>query len=130
MKPQQRHAQKPITFAAPTVVVIGTVYENILDLDVRDDGNGQGVLVRVAGEIDITSAPSLASCLDDLLVRRRSVVVDLEAVSFMGASGVRVLIGAHHRAAMSSATLRLRRPSHPVVRVLAISGVSDLIAAE
>ena len=119
-----------ITFDAPSVAVIVPIHENILDVDVCDDGSGQGVLVRVAGEIDVTSAPTLANCLDELLAGQQSVVIDLEAVSFMGASGVRVLIGAHRRAATSSATLTLRRPSHPVVRVLAISGVSDLIAAE
>ncbi|MGK0331181.1 MAG: anti-sigma B factor antagonist, partial [Minisyncoccia bacterium] len=46
-------------------------------------------------------------------------------VQFMDSSGLRVLIGAHHRAAAAKRKLLICRPSKSVFRIIEISGLSD-----
>ena len=52
------------------------------------------VTFRVVGDVDLTSVGSLDRALDSL-GQPTSLIVDLEAVSFLDTSGVRFLIRAH-----------------------------------
>ena len=60
------------------------------------------VLVRAVGEVDLVSAPLLDRQLDmaeAVVVPPAPVVLDLEAVTFLGSAGVRVLLRHHQRCA-------------------------------
>ena len=56
---------------------------------------GAAVLVQIAGEIDHSTAPDLAECLDDAVrsvTPPAPVVADLTAVRFLGAQGIGLLL--------------------------------------
>ncbi|MFJ8958191.1 STAS domain-containing protein [Lentzea sp. NPDC102401] len=56
---------------------------------------GDTVLVRVAGEIDVSTAQNLADCLGEavrMVTPPASVVLDLSGVRFLGAQGVGLLL--------------------------------------
>jgi anti-sigma B factor antagonist len=53
------------------------------------------------------------------------VRIDMAGVQFIDSSGLRVLIGAHQRAATAKRKLLIGRPSKSVLRIIEISGLSD-----
>jgi anti-sigma B factor antagonist len=57
------------------------------------------VVAQVAGEVDMLTGPSLQSHLDKALASRpERLIVDLSQVSFLGATGLAVLINAQEAA--------------------------------
>ena len=91
-------------------------------------GHGGEVVVRVGGEIDATSAPLLEHGLDEAIDSYSSdVVIDLAGVSFMDSTGLGVLVRARLRLDDARRSTRIAHPSHPVVRLLGIAGLSEWI---
>ncbi|MCA1835220.1 MAG: STAS domain-containing protein [Actinobacteria bacterium] len=79
-------------------------------------------VVYVAGEIDLLTAPSFQDHLSKLLAHRpECIVIDLSEVSFMGATGLSVLLNARHTGAQRS------RPS---IRGAATGDRADLTAVQ
>ena len=61
-------------------------------LTLRFDWDGEVRIVRVCGEVDISSAPQFAQCLRTALLESRAgVILDLKDVSFVDGRGLRVL---------------------------------------
>lgn len=69
------------------------------------------------GELDLAAAAAVAAALADPDVQ----TVDLSAVTFIDAAGLRVLVDAH-RSRSRPPGLRLRAPSWPVLRLLDLTG--------
>ena len=67
-------------------------------------------LITVAGEVDIATAPLLRKRLAGPVASGKPILVDLNAVSFIDASGLGVLASAASRAAAHGASL------HPGLR--------------
>lgn len=87
-------------------------------LTIHDAGDGTVVLV---GEIDAATAPKLDRCLEhDPRIR----VVDMEQVTFMDSSGLKVLAIAN-RSREASDRITLRAPSAAVRRVVDIAGMAE-----
>ncbi|WP_196279146.1 STAS domain-containing protein [Catellatospora vulcania] len=89
-------------------------------------------VVAVSGEIDLAVRDDL---LDTLHTAIRSagvarVVVDLSQVSFMDSTGLHVLIAARERAHRSGVGFRVAGATGIVRRVLAVTGVLDLLTGE
>ena len=84
------------------------------------------VVVAVAGELDVASAPLLHRCLVDLVSDQgnRRVAVDLAGVSFIDAAGIGVLVQAHK--ALNGCSLSVIDPSPIARRVLEICGLADI----
>jgi anti-anti-sigma factor len=81
-------------------------------------GSAHGrVTVEVDGEVDSYTAPLLEACLNTQTGRPglRTLVVDLERVRFLGATGAAVLARAHARCARQGARLVVRRPQGGIV---------------
>ena len=79
------------------------------------------MVVHVAGEIDLGTAPTLGACLAAQLQnsnRRPVLVIDLAEVSFMSCAGLSVLFNAQHSAAEHGTVLRLADCSPAVLRLL------------
>ena len=51
----------------------------------------EGVLVRVAGDIDMASAPALANAIAAAFGGHPRVIVDLDSVDYLDSSGLHVL---------------------------------------
>ncbi|PPI97248.1 STAS domain-containing protein [Nocardia nova] len=74
---------------------------------------GSAVVVTVAGEVDMNSAPELQSALDRALqAEPTAVVLDMTEVRFLGSAGLSVLLAT----SQSTATGGLRVVASPAVR--------------
>ena len=94
--------------------------------DLNVDQNGETAVVRVGGEIDLTSAPQLDEGLQDLVNGSvRDLTLDLSGVSFMDSTGLRVLLKTSKLLEGAGGKLALREPSDPVRRLLEVSGLDS-----
>jgi anti-anti-sigma factor len=85
---------------------------------------GTYVVVALAGELEIASAPALREELFSLLRPAASrLVLDLSAVSFADTSGLAMLVGTGHRAGQLGGFLRLAAPAPAVTMVLRLTGL-------
>jgi anti-sigma B factor antagonist len=64
-------------------------------------------IVAVAGEVDIATVTQLRESLFELAASGRTLVVDLDQVSFIDSSGLAALVGAARRADAHGARLRV-----------------------
>lgn len=84
------------------------------------------VVLRLAGELDMASAPQLRSAIEELdLTERPVLVLDLQELSFIDSTGLRVILWAHERCRADGHTLALTPGSQQVQRLLAISGAGE-----
>ena len=91
----------------------------------------EGVLVQVAGEVDLVTAPVLQRHLDSALDGRRPmVVIDLAETTFLDARGVAVLVRARKRVVQDGGRLVIRRPPPLVRRVLELADQLDRVDVE
>ncbi|MHB1988987.1 MAG: anti-sigma factor antagonist [Acidimicrobiales bacterium] len=89
---------------------------------------GNQVVLGVEGEVDLMTAPELAALLDAAIDRRQgSVVLDLGGVSFMDASGLRVIAEAIGRLGLRDEMLTIRSASANVARILDLVGLAGLV---
>ena len=84
-----------------------------------------GVIVAVAGEIDLLTADQLREALEAEVVRRELVVVDLTAVEFLSSSGLAALALAHRAAVEAGRELRLVAGNRVTLRPIQITGMAD-----
>jgi anti-anti-sigma factor len=96
---------------------------------VRPSVQGGDVIVEVVGELDLATAP----LLDEVLLRAGAmasgrVVVDVSRVTFMGAAGLSVLMGAYYRfVGERRARLVVRGASGLLRRVVELTELSFLL---
>jgi anti-sigma B factor antagonist len=89
--------------------------------------NPTELFCHVAGEIDLLAEPPLQAHLNTLLANRpERLIIDLSQVSFMGATGLSVLIRARHTAVQQGTTLKLSNPSRHAARPLELMGFHRL----
>ena len=89
---------------------------------------GGTVVVDVAGELDLYTAPVLRDRLLDVIEGQgnRFVAVDLGAVGFMDSTAIHVLVQALRRVRERGGDLQLARVPPPAQRVLDISGLTGI----
>jgi anti-sigma B factor antagonist len=87
-------------------------------------------VVRVAGEVDIDTAPKLRTALGDALRSDAPVVLDLAAVTFMDSSGFGVLAAAQRQATVVGATLRLRGVPTRIDELMRLLGLDTVLTIE
>jgi anti-sigma B factor antagonist len=77
------------------------------------------VVAHLVGELDILTGPRLQRHLDKALATQpERLIVDLSEVSFLGATGLAVLINAQHAATQQGTRFQLRGVSRAVARPL------------
>ena len=76
------------------------------DRPVRREPDGIAV-ITVTGEVDIATVAGFRDRLFTLADTSRSVIVDLDQVSFIDATGLGALVGAAHRADIHGASLQV-----------------------
>jgi anti-anti-sigma factor len=92
------------------------------------DAQSGGAVIRVAGEIEMATAPLLHDTVVGQLKARHHTTVDLADVTFMDAAGVRVLIQAHHTAIASQRRLTVANATGLVARVLRLTGADQILS--
>ena len=99
--------------------------ESLLRIDVDEAGPGVRV-VRPDGDVDLQTAPELRAAFAAAAGPGvRLVVVDLDGVAFLGASGIQLLLDARGAAVRRGAALVLAGGPPAVLRVLALVDVLD-----
>ena len=103
-----------------------------MDLSVNtrtlDDGV---VVVEVAGEVDVYTAPTLRQHLRDATSGASPrIVVDMAAVKFLDSTGLGVLVGAMGRVREADGSMRLVVTSDHILKVLRITGLDALIPVD
>jgi anti-anti-sigma factor len=74
-------------------------------------------VLEIAGEMDLQAGPLLSDVGDDPCF----VVFDLQGVTFMDCSSLRVLQNTQHRALDAGGAVRLAAPSEHVLRILRLT---------
>jgi anti-anti-sigma factor len=105
--------------------------QSTLAVDVHLDGST--VLVRLDGDLDITSSPLLQTVVDQALAARRTplcqrLVIDMSGVVFADASGMSPLLMARAVLAKRGGSVELARCRRAVLRLLRLRDVRDLVA--
>ena len=106
--------------------------QSTLAVDVRPEG--ATVIVRLDGELDITSSPLLQTVVDQVLAARRTpvcdrLVVDMSGVGFADASGISPLLMARALMVRRGGTVELQHCRRAVLRLLRLLDVLDLVPA-
>jgi anti-sigma B factor antagonist len=98
-----------------------------VELAIIEDSPHGWTLVRLCGELDISSAPDLRERLLDILNRLtpNGLVLDLSRLEFIDSSGTAVLVRTERRARLLGCTFVLVAPQAPVARVLQICGLDQ-----
>lgn len=94
-------------------------------VSIQIDREATPVLVAVAGEVDAEGAPTLGQALDDL--PPGDVALDLDGVTFIDSSGLRVIAGAASAAEAEGRRCTVVAASPAVERIFAMTGLSGLI---
>jgi anti-sigma B factor antagonist len=89
------------------------------------EGGSGAAWVRVAGELDLASAPRLRQTLRVAQLYARVVVLDLRELTFMDSSGVHVILDADADDRRASGRLILVRAPTLVDRVFTLTGASN-----
>ena len=107
------HATQDLVAALPLEITIGETSD--------------AVILTAIGEIDMSTAPILDSCLDAAIEQHRSnVVIDASGVMFLDSSGLNTLLKARARLTPGR-DLIVRNPIPVVERVFTLSGLGGLI---
>jgi anti-anti-sigma factor len=88
-----------------------------LELTVSPASDQDVVVVTVAGDLDLSTAPDLERSLVGVQTDGRPVVLDLRQVTFMDSSGLRVILAADARARSAGSRLVLVEGPPGVQRV-------------
>ncbi len=89
----------------------------------------KALVVRIAGEVDMHTAPSLKEYLDTLLATYptlKHLVLDLEEVRFIDSSGLGVILGRYKVIARRGGELVFFRSSPQIQRLLELSGFGKI----
>jgi anti-anti-sigma factor len=79
--------------------------------------------VRLRGELDLASAPTVSECLRRLSARREQVLLDLDELAFIDMSGLRAVLTAAEDASRDGWAFAVTRGSAPVRRLIALVGI-------
>lgn len=89
-----------------------------------DEPAGDGVVIRIKGELDLAAAPELVDAIVDSNESPR-VSLDLSGVTFLDSSAIGALVAAGRALAESGRRLEVGPRSDIVTRVLEITGLTD-----
>jgi anti-sigma B factor antagonist len=97
-----------------------------LECEIGSARAGEPVVVTVRGEVDLATAPELESCLHRAFGDAPDgVVLDLDGLTFIDSSGLRVLVALAKDARSRDASLTLRNVPRHAQRVLDLTGLSE-----
>jgi len=87
-----------------------------------------GLLMRVAGELDVLTVPQLASRLDELIrSHAEDLVINLDAATFIDSVGLHALLNAQRRLARRGRNLSVVCAGGQVRRVIDMARLADAL---
>jgi anti-anti-sigma factor len=101
------------------------------DFEIAVSFDGGRAILRIRGEVDLLTAPGLGAILAAVIDQpHASVVLDLAELAFMDAAGLGVIASGVHRLGALGEELTIRSPPTLVARLLAITGLSEMVTFE
>jgi anti-sigma B factor antagonist len=92
--------------------------------------NGEGpAVVKLLGELDLSTTPQLEACLDGLGANGEEVRLDLSGLTFCDSSGISAMVTASKRVRKQGGHLSIVSPQPAVRSVLEITGLLDYLSA-
>ncbi len=97
-------------------------------IGVNRDAAGGASIVRVSGEVDVQTAPTLADELTAVASATNApkVVVDLSAVEFLDSTGLGVLVNARKEIAAADGRLAIVSTSARITKLFTITGLDEV----
>lgn len=96
-------------------------------LSVRVEPHGSAVVLHVAGEVDLVTAPQLGDSINNAMSEQPAIlVVDLTDVDFLASAGMAVLMGCHKLAKETS--FRIVAVGSTTFRPMELTGMTEEIA--
>ncbi|MFG1881714.1 STAS domain-containing protein [Micromonospora sp. NPDC049102] len=90
--------------------------------------DGGAACLRLAGELDLSTAGELAAAIDRLnAAGERRVLLDLTDLTFCDSTGMAVFVRGDNQAAADGGWLRITGASGRVERVLRVTGLADVL---
>lgn len=97
-------------------------------LSVLVEPHGEAVVLNVAGEIDLATAPQLGESINAAMEQRpETLVVDLSRVDFLASAGMAVLIGCHQQA-QGNIRFRIVATGSATFRPMELTGMTEEIS--
>ncbi|GDY32281.1 STAS domain-containing protein [Gandjariella thermophila] len=99
-------------------------------LHIRNDSPDHALVVRVSGEVDMTTAAQLERQLEQACAQagpEAAVVVDLLDVSFLDAAGLGAMVRVQQRCHQHGHRLRVVASHRPVLRPLTLTGLDAVL---
>jgi anti-anti-sigma factor len=91
---------------------------------------GDSMVLRVAGELDLASYQSIVDRVVPALTRGQTTVLDLDRLTFIDASGLRALAACVQTSRKSAARVAVRHARGQVAHLLKAAGFGSLIVDE
>ncbi|MEU8421769.1 STAS domain-containing protein [Micromonospora sp. NPDC048835] len=89
---------------------------------------GGGACLRLAGELDLSTAPELSSAIERLTAAGETrVLLDLTDLTFCDSTGMAVFVRGDNQTAADGGWLRLTGATGSVERVLRVTGLADVL---
>ena len=84
-------------------------------------------VVGLRGELDVNDAAGVTVALADVVAGHPDIIIDLTALDFIDCSGLWALTRAREQASRAGGGLLLAAPQQLVLRVLALTGLADVV---
>ena len=101
--------------------------ESGVDVSITTTTVDEVIVVAVAGEIDVHTAPSVDDALAAAAGPRVAIVADLTTVEFIDSTGLSVLVRALARARDDEGSLAVVAPTERVLKVLRLTGLDAVL---
>ncbi|NEU31459.1 STAS domain-containing protein [bacterium LRH843] len=99
-----------------------------MNITIRKELENNEMVVYLAGEIDVYSAPQLRETLVPLSKQKgKHVIVDLSDIQYIDSTGLGIFIGALKAAHANKGELKLRGMSERVQRLFSITGLDEVM---
>lgn len=97
-----------------------------LKIDIEESLNSR--IVKLAGEVDVYTAPLLRDAIIPLTVEKDLyLIVDMTEVSYMDSTGLGVFINAFKSSHQHNSSLKLIGVTEKIERLFQITGLSEII---
>jgi anti-sigma B factor antagonist len=100
---------------------------NAVEFDVHLVEDGLRPTIVLRGDVDLATVDRFTEALDAAIAScdGTGIELDLSETTFMGSTGLTVLLAAHHRLGQLPEAIVLLDPSPPLLRLFDLAGVGD-----
>jgi anti-anti-sigma factor len=98
------------------------------DATVNVEHHGTAVVLRVTGELDLLTTPTLAdACSRELRERPPTLVIDLTGVTFLASVGMSAIVAAHEEGGEQT-KVRVVSGTRDTLRPIKVTGLDNLLS--